>query len=330
MATFQRTWTISANNIVNPTTDAAGDGQDFFRQVFLDFKDAVKSAGWTTVASSDGSFVNTSGADLIATPSDVSIGRVGFAEAKSWIVLEAPSNFVQVPDGRPAYIFISTDDSPSGTFPANTAVGIYDIGFEPDLASGTVNAVPDQVDGTAPLRTGRQLISNTSAEVAQDRNIIVWTATDGSFAWASRNVPDDTIFQDLFLFLGDDSAPFRAFGISVEDKPQVTSAFGVTWDRDGSPQNIRGIYGGRGDSWSTSTNPSGLGQNGETIAFPISYELTSGLSEDVRFSTDFYVASTPTDATVLGQFQSGDTDPQRLVRLGEFWAPMNASDFPLT
>ena len=83
MPTRQRTWTISQNNTPSDVSTVAAQG----KEILLTFKNALKTAGWTVMQSSNSSTADTN--DNWSSVSDV----VNGTSAHSWIVLRSPANY---------------------------------------------------------------------------------------------------------------------------------------------------------------------------------------------------------------------------------------------
>lgn len=325
MATFDRTWTITATTI--NVSGAGGDPQEFYRQEFLRFKNLIAGAGWTAVASSNGSTVSTSG-DIVTTTTDVTIGRPPFNEPSTWIVFRAPSSFISLPSGRSAFIVVSTDESPTNTSNPNLILfehyGIFD---PPDLSSGTTTDLPvGEASGSDAPNYRGAVVSNG---VTGDINRVEWTAADGSFAWATRDIANDTVFRSFFCYLGNTSGRYSAFGFYSPSGGLGGGSINNTvsvWQPDG----VATVSTGQNPADPANLWVDGQGTNGVSLYYPI-YVQGAARSDRFplyRYSTDFFAAPF-VDPGAIGLVDSSDTDPQRLVCMGGFWAPMNVSDFPL-
>lgn len=83
MPTLQRTWTTDQNNAPSDQTSTGAQ----VKEALLTFKNALKTAGWTVMQSSDSSTADTS--DNWSVVGDITNGT----GAHSWIVLRSPANY---------------------------------------------------------------------------------------------------------------------------------------------------------------------------------------------------------------------------------------------
>ena len=83
MPTLTRTWTTDQNNAPSDQTSTGAQ----VKEILLTFKNALKTAGWTVMQSSNSSTADTS--DNWSATSDI----VNGTSAHSWIVLRSPANY---------------------------------------------------------------------------------------------------------------------------------------------------------------------------------------------------------------------------------------------
>lgn len=324
MATLTKNWSADVNNVV-----AGGDEQQQYREAFFAWKEAHKSAGWTVLGSSDGTSVDTTGADLISTPADVTIGTEG-SEAHSWIILQAPSAFYdRNPSNDPAVICWACDESSALSAPDDALLRVYDAPAGVDLASGSVTSSPDanggtsfQVDETVALRDNTAGTGFVFSTVWSDEG-------DVFFIGKEQGVSDLT---NAFVTRVDDASnsggdPSYLIGFftgtdygNVENGTRWTS-----FAQDGSnatTNELRVISVGSPLNW-----VNGQDDNGRTLRTP------AFLFESGSFRSRYYgewrdVFTCPTN-TPFGTVEDGDTDPFRFLAFAKLWIPWPSSGFPL-
>lgn len=313
MVATAKTWTSTLNNALD-----GADQRVQYRQMFFALYQALTSVGWVREWTCDG--VTASSADNLPNAAAVTIG-LNTSQPISYFVLRAPANFVR--GGGTVRILVATNESNVDTTPQAAIIrmsrGAYDLHPTTPLQNVPVARVAER-------SIAAQMIPNTALTASSYH---LWTTTVGDVIMTLK--PNGIAQMRLCAIItaptttidNDSMGPLSA----VYFQANSTGGNGASSTTLRTASNFcyltpDGAAGTGGRAWSPLMDGAaawvlGVDSDGETCFMPLWFYSLGGASfDDGRYLGWFVDIWSCPPTLPIGDSDTGDTDPMRLVSIG--------------
>lgn len=182
MVATNKTWTSTLNVSLGSDTDQGVQYATFM----LAWVAQLIAAGWTVVRSSNG--VTVANSNLWAVLADIVWG--GAAQARSWIVLQAPVGWGAPSTGLRFHIFIDCRNTAPDTTPQEYFAGLSTLAY----TGGTTSAAPTTTGAVQNTLGSARCLDHATPSAAR---VSFWRTADGDVLWFTK-LTSDTAFRSTY------------------------------------------------------------------------------------------------------------------------------------